>query len=379
MLSDLAAQLDALPSALRARLDRHRFDRQRLLELAERTRRGEVDNRVAGRVVPPQAGDVDDLPPSGSARAEELREIGREALSSGHCALLVLAGGMATRMGGVVKALVEVLPGRTFLDLRLGEQRHWMRQSGAAVPLWLMTSEATDGPIRRALGSAIDDDAIAVFSQSLSVRFARDGALFVDGKGDASLHAPGHGDLPDALARTGLLDRFVARGGRYLMVANLDNLGATLDPLLVGYHLAGGAQVSCEVVDKLGSDRGGIPVRHDDRPVVLEEFRLPSDFDASRVRVFNTNTFHFDAPGLARARLEWTYFVVEKQVDGAAALQMERLLGEVTSHLDTRFVRVPRSGAESRFLPVKDHEELDRRRREIEQVAQARGLLESAL
>ena len=33
-----------------------------------------------------------------------------------------MAGGMATRMGSVVKALVEALPGRTFLDLRLAER-----------------------------------------------------------------------------------------------------------------------------------------------------------------------------------------------------------------------------------------------------------------
>ncbi len=38
------------------------------------------------------------------------------ALAEGRLAFVVLAGGMATRMGGVVKALVEPLPGRTFLD-----------------------------------------------------------------------------------------------------------------------------------------------------------------------------------------------------------------------------------------------------------------------
>src|SRR5262245_65422966 len=83
---------------------------------------------------------------------------GMEALKNGEVALCVLAGGMATRMGGVVKALVDALPARTFLDLRLAENAHVSALSGKRLPLWMMTSEATDGPLRAALGDRIDPD-----------------------------------------------------------------------------------------------------------------------------------------------------------------------------------------------------------------------------
>jgi UTP--glucose-1-phosphate uridylyltransferase len=283
---------------------------------------------------------------------------------------------MATRMGGVVKALVEALPGRTFLDLRLAENRSVSRRAGRPVPLWLMTSHTTDGPIREALGAQVDGYHLATFPQRLSLRVNPGGRLFRDPEGRPSEHAPGHGDLPDALADSGLLDRFIDQGGRTLMVANLDNLGATLDPLLIGWHIEHGKAVSCEVVDKVGSDRGGIPVRLDGRPVVLEEFRLPRGFDPARVRVFSTNSFHFDAEALERLDMPWTYFIVEKTVEGLKAIQFERLIGEVTSYLDTRFVRVPRSGARSRFLPVKDREELQARQAELVLVARDRGMLD---
>ena len=99
---------------------------------------------------------------------------------------------------------------------------------------------------------------------------------------------------------------------------------------------------------------------------VLEEFRLPKGFDAASVRVFNTNTFLVRAEPLARRRVDWTYFEVEKKVDGKPAIQFERLLQELTAALDTVYVRVPRTetggGVEARFLPVKDPEELERRR-----------------
>jgi UTP--glucose-1-phosphate uridylyltransferase len=284
---------------------------------------------------------------------------------------------MATRMGGVVKALVEAVSGRTFLDLRLAEMDALEKRVGRRPPLWLMTSDATDQKIREALAARGRGEAegVSVFSQYLSLRLTREGDLFLDGEGRPSEHAPGHGDLPDALRESGLLAAFIALGGRTVMVANLDNLGATLDPELLGWHLDHGASVTCEVADKLGDDRGGIPARLDGRPVVLEEFRLPEGFDASKVRVFNTNTFFFDAKALAELRAPWSFFRVEKKLDDTPVVQFERLIGEVTSWLDTRFVRVPRSGARSRFLPVKDFEELEQRRADIEAVARARGML----
>jgi UTP--glucose-1-phosphate uridylyltransferase len=372
----LSEQLDGLPADVVAELARHRFDRARFLALAERVKHGGVaDNRVSGKVEPPQPGDVVELPAPGSAEESRLREIGLAALGRGECALVVLAGGMATRMGGVVKALVEAVPGSAFLDLRLNENAHLGRVAGTPPPLWLMTSNATHDKTVAALGPRLDGQRIAAFWQHLSLRLTPEGDLFFDQEGRPSVHAPGHGDLPDALRESGLLGRFVERGGKTVMVANLDNLGATLDPVILGFHLEHGLPVSCEVVDKLGSDRGGIPARWNGRPVVLEEFRLPEGFDPARVRVFNTNTFHFDARALLELDMPWTFFVVKKKVGEKPVVQFERLIGEVTSHLDTRFIRLPRDGERSRFLPAKDLAELTARRSEIEDVARARGML----
>lgn len=372
----LAAQLDRLPADVAKLLADYRFDRKRFLELAQRLGAASpTSNRVRGKVAAPRGNDVSPLPEPGTSEYARLEKIGLDALAAGQVALVVLAGGMATRMGGVVKALVDALPGKTFLDLRLAEVAAIRQRSGGVAPLWLMTSNATDAELRAALAGALDGKLVATFPQYLSIRLTPDGDLFRDGSGNYSVHAPGHGDLPGALKESGLLDQFVAGGGRVVMVANIDNLGATVEPVVVGWHLDHAAPVSCEVVEKVGSDRGGIPVRLDDRPVVLEEFRLPEDFDPATVRVFNTNTFLFDAKALAELEMDWTFFTVTKKVDGKPAIQFERLVGEVTSHLQTRFLQVPRSGVGSRFLPVKDPEELQARQSEIEAVAKARGML----
>jgi UTP--glucose-1-phosphate uridylyltransferase len=231
--------------------------------------------------------------------------------------------------------------------------------------MWLMTSHATDAAIREALGDRIDADQVATFTQGTSLRLTPQGRLFLDDDGLPSLHATGHGDLPDALRRSGLLERFRRRGGRYLWIMNLDNLGAAVDPLVLGWHIDHGAPLTVEVVEKRPGDRGGIPVRLNGRPVVLESFRLPDGFDQDAVTVFNTNTFLADAAALDELDMPWTWFRVEKTVDGRPAIQFERLIGELTSALHSRFLLVPRDGADSRFLPAKNWQELERQRGQI--------------
>lgn len=370
-------QLNALPPVLLARLAARGFDARKLTSWAATVGKDrDQRNRLPGLVEPPRSEDIHDAPDSSGPDYGRLTALGREALAQGQVALCVLAGGMATRMGGVVKALVEALPGKTFLELRLAEMDHLRDLSGGRrAPLWLMTSEATEGPIRRALGARFDADFCATFEQNVSLRLTSDGSIFLDEHGDPSVYATGHGDLPDAVRASGLLGRFLDRGGKYVWIANLDNLGATVDPAILGWHIERRSPLTVEVVDKVGADRGGGPVRWNGKRIITEEFRLPIGFNPASVPVFNTNTFLATAPLLADLSMEWTYVEVEKKIGERRAVQFERLLGELTAAIEPCFLRVPRDGVASRFLPVKDTEELERRRPEIELIARARGLL----
>jgi UTP--glucose-1-phosphate uridylyltransferase len=393
---DLRRDLQRLDPALRGRLDAAGFDVERLVTLAgplfaraagnaaaDRNER----NRVRGVVEAPKAEDVPDAPSTAGAGAEEharLAAIGEAAVARGELAFCVMAGGMATRMGGVVKALVDAFDGHTFLELRLAENAHWSRRSGRPVPLWLMTSDATDAPIRDALGKLRAPPHVATFRQDLGLRLTQEGGLFVGDDGQPSTYAPGHGDLPDALRRSGLLASFVQKGGKYVWIANLDNLGASVDEALLGWFIERGADVLVEVAPKAPGDKGGIPAWADvegpdgtttRRLQVLEEFRLPPGFDADAVRVFNTNTFLVRAEPLLKADVRYSWFEVEKKVGARVAVQFERLLQELTTALPAVYARISRDGAASRFLPVKDFDELARRREDIRAVAAARGMM----
>jgi UTP--glucose-1-phosphate uridylyltransferase len=149
-----------------------------------------------------------------------------------------------------------------------------------------------------------------------------------------------------------------------LMVSNVDNLAASLDPRVIGAHCRGGKSVTVEVVRKEAGDRGGIPARVDGHLQIIEEFRLPAGFDSRQVPFFNTNTFVFDAEAIDRD-FDFEWFPVCRKLDGHETIQAEQLLGQVTAFLPTQFLAVDRHGRDGRFLPVKDREELQTRMPEI--------------
>ena len=375
---DLHGALSKLDRATLDKLNAHGFSAERLERLAATLHAQERDgdpearrdarNRVA-RAEPPKPGEILEAPSRTDAR---LRAVGLDALRAGKLAFCVMAGGMATRMGGVVKALAVAADGMSFLDVRLRENELASKRAGRAVPLWLMTSDATDEMIRAELKKKSAPAHVRTFVQDLSLRLTERGEIFFDDRGHPSTYAPGHGDLPDALARSGYLHEHVASGGEYVWITNVDNLGATLDDALLGFFSEERAELMVEVTDKLENDRGGIPVHANGKLQVLEEFRLPKSFDASAVRVFNTNTFLARARALEHTKVDWSFFEVQKKVDGKPAVQFERLLQELTAVMSTIYVRVPRTGEDARFLPVKDPEELARRREEIRAVIAAR-------
>jgi UTP--glucose-1-phosphate uridylyltransferase len=97
--------IDGLDGATADVLARYGFDRTQFESLRARVASGELSsasNVVAGPIEPPYDGDVVSLPEPGSREWEVAREAGARALQEGRLAQVVLAGGMATRFGGVV-------------------------------------------------------------------------------------------------------------------------------------------------------------------------------------------------------------------------------------------------------------------------------------
>jgi UTP--glucose-1-phosphate uridylyltransferase len=367
--------LDAETTAL---LQRYGFDGETFAALRARLAAGEAGpgaNRIEAPIEPPRAGDVSRLPALGTPERERLTQIGRARIAAGKVGVVILAGGMATRFGGIVKAAAIAVDGHSFLDLKLRDLRNAAAQCGGKLPAFLMTSFATDDEVTK-LAAAADSAAVPLrtFPQFVLLRLAKDGSVFRGDGGEPSPYAPGHGDLPFALRRSGILAAFRAAGGELLYMSNVDNLGATLDPAIIGAHVESGCAITAEVVDKLPGDKGGAPARVGGHLEIVEAFRFPERFDQDTISVFNTNSFVLSAAALERD-FPLTWFAVAKKVDDRDAVQFERLVGQLTAFLPTAFLRVERSGEDGRFQPVKDPEELAQRTDEIRAILKSRGAL----
>jgi UTP--glucose-1-phosphate uridylyltransferase len=328
-------------------VERYHFDEslfERLRALVADGTLSEESNYVRGEIEP--------LPESELTQLDRTHEAaGRAAIDRDEVAAAVLNGGMATRFGGVVKGIVEAVEGRSFLEWKLLDAER------AGVPMVVMNSFATDEETREFV-SGLEVPPPLFFSQSVSLRLNRDGSLFADDDGNAVPYAPGHGDFVHSLRREGVLAELRARGVRFLLLSNVDNLAARVDPAVVGAHLAGGRPVTLEVTEKVPGDTGGAPALVDRRPMAVEGFRFPPDFDQSRIPIFATNCFVFDLDALDR-NYDLTWLYVEKEVDGCPAIQLEQLVNDVTRFQATTFLQVPRSGPQGRFFPVKTPEDLE--------------------
>jgi UTP--glucose-1-phosphate uridylyltransferase len=377
-MTDSALHDLSLSADTQALLDRYGFSQETFEALRARLRRGvsgDEQNRIRGRVEAPRADEVFTLPAPGTEARARLTALGTEAIRQGRVAAVVLAGGMATRFGGVVKAAVEVAEGKTFLDLKLADIRASARRAQGRIPTYLMTSFATDAEVRRmAEAVSTKEMPVSAFAQFISLRLTPEGELFRDGRGEVSPYAPGHGDLPFALARAGLIGKLRESGVTMIYMSNVDNLAATLEPAVIGAHLESKRAISVEVADKAKGDKGGAPARVDGLLQIVEGFRFPKEFDQDSIPVFNTNTFVIDVDALDRP-FELSWFAVSKEVDGKKAIQFERLVGELTAFLPSAAVAVAREGDDGRFMPVKDPPELEARRAAIVGLLEKRGAL----
>lgn len=364
--------IDTLPDDILRTLATFGFDRHHFEEQQRRVASGELSpesNIVRGELTAPESDAWEEPPKKGSADEAACREAGERAIAAGHVGALILNGGMATRFGGVVKGIVQALPGKSFLALKIQNVVRESRTHGGRIPVYLMNSFSTDTATRehfeehKNFGLPAGD--LEFYTQGVSLRLEADGSIYLDDEQRPSLYGPGHGDCPIWFRRSGCLERFIDAGGRYLMISNVDNLAARVDAVVLGKHILSKKKLTAEVAPKWPGDKGGSPAYVDGKLWVVEGFRFPETFEQDSIPVFNTNTFTIHADQLNRS-FDLTDCYVSKTVHGREVVQVETLVGELTRFLPTQYLKVKRTGKASRFFPIKTPDDLETGREDLE-------------
>ncbi|KAJ3218378.1 UTP-glucose-1-phosphate uridylyltransferase [Dinochytrium kinnereticum] len=286
-------------------------------------------------------------------------------------AVLKLNGGLGTTMGCVgPKSVIEVRDGMTFLDLTVRQIEYLNKENNVSVPLILMNSFNTDTDTQRVIQKYSSHNVqLVTFNQSRFPRISKESLLPLPKSHDADIsnwYPPGHGDLFESLANSGLLDRLIEQGKEYLFISNVDNLGATVDTTILQHFAKSGAEFLMEVTDKTKADvKGGTIIDYDGQARLLEIAQVPGEYveefkSIKKFKIFNTNNLWVNIKAVKRvveeSALNMEIIVNLKTTDGGEkVIQLETAVGAAIKHFaGAHGVNVPRS----RFLPVKSTSDL---------------------
>lgn len=301
--------------------------------------------------------------PDADALDDRTADIGRAHL---HEAVVIkLNGGLGTSMGlAQAKSLLPVKAGQSFLELIAHQAR------AAGCPLVLMNSFATQADSLALLDTLdpLPGDLPRDFLQHKVPKLDRQTLQPVAWPAEHLRWCPpGHGDIYNALVTRGVLAELRAAGIRTAFVSNADNLGATLDPRILGYVLDQGLPFLMEVADRTPADRkGGHLALQGEQLILRESAQCPPEDtaqfqDVTRHRYFNTNNLWIDLVALERlleesgGALALPLIRNAKTVDPRDAAstpvyQLESAMGAaIALFAGAGALRVPRT----RFSPVK--------------------------
>ena len=428
-----AGQLDRL-------LDGNGFDRDQHEQIRTDLRAGRIG--LARNRLPPSTR-IEDVAPedlfTADTAAAELRAEGAAALRRGEAAVVTYAAGVGSRWtqgAGVAKALHPFAKfagrHRSFAEVHLAKSRRTAAEHGTSIPHVFTTSHLTHAPLAEhlaGLGPLPGAEVLLSPGRSIGLRLvpmerdlhfawqetaqqrldeqkeklrgsvraalvqwaraAGEGADYTDNLPAQCLHPVGHWfELPNLLKNGTLARLLSARPAlRTLLVHNIDTLGATLDPALLGWFRRSGATLGWEVIPRRLEDHGGGLARVDGRLRLVEGLALPREEDEFALTYYSTNTCWVDIDrlldlfGLTRAEAGDpartaaavralaarvpTYVTLKEvkrrwghgQEDVFPVAQFEKLWGDMTAVAEcpSVFAAVPRA----RGQQLKDQAQLD--------------------
>jgi UDP-N-acetylglucosamine/UDP-N-acetylgalactosamine diphosphorylase len=218
---------------------------------------------------------------------EEARQRGEEALRAGQIGMILVAGGLGTRLGfDRPKGMFQLGPlsRRPLFQILIDHLRAVSRRYGKPIPLYVMTSEATDAETRAFFAEhanfGLDRTQLQFFRQgAMWALDDRGDRILLEAKGRLFVGPDGHGGMLRALDRSGALNDMLARNLQHIFYGQIDNpLLQVCDPLLIGSHIATTSEMTTQVVRKRQPlEKVGNVVSIDGRVQVIEYSDLPED------------------------------------------------------------------------------------------------------
>ncbi len=334
--------------------------------------------------------------------------LGRDAIRHGKIAVITLAAGVGSRWtegAGVCKALhpFNRFAGkhRSFLEVHLAKNRAVSDQIGGSIPHVFTTSYLTEAPIRdhlaahknygfdgpvhlssgrsiglRMIPTAADlrflwqetaqqilDEQQQKVRESLRaalIHWAQscgEGTDYTDNLPNQCVHPVGHWYEVPNLLRNGLLKKMLDQQHEldYLMLHNIDTLGANVDPGLLGRHIDGGFALSFEVIGRRLEDRGGGLALVNGRPRLVEGLAMPDEQAEFALTFYNSMTTWIEIDGLLAS-----FGLTRRDLDdpGKVDQAIRRMAARLPTYITLKDVKKRWGHAQEDVFPVAQFEKL---------------------
>ncbi len=401
---------DARTTSLQQMLADCGFDRQQHEEIRASLRSGRIglsQNRLSTNTTIRDVRPADVIDVRGGIDAKYV-DLGRDAIGKGKVAVVTLAAGVGSRWtegAGVCKALhpFNRFAGRhrSFLEVHLAKNRRTTAEHGGSIPHVFTTSYLTDKPIRDHLNNCdnygFDGPLHVSTGRSVGLRMipavrdlhflweetaqqvldeqqqkvreslrnalvqwaqaAGEGSDYTDNVPNQCMHPVGHWyEIPNML-RNGLLGRMIQQQSEleYLLLHNIDTLGANVDPGLLGRHIDGGWTLSFETIGRRLEDRGGGLALVNGRPRLVEGLAMPNEQAEFSLTYYNSMTTWIRIDGLLAAfGLSRGDLSDSARVDDAVRLMASRL----PTYITLKDVKKRWGHAQEDVFPVSQFEKL---------------------
>ncbi len=401
---------DARHDSLHELLDEFGFDREQHEQIRADLRAGRVglaQNRLPATTEITDVEPADVIDVRGGIESKYV-ELGRAAIRRGEVGVVTLAAGVGSRWtegAGVCKALHPFCKfdgqHRNFLEVHLAKSRQTAREQGGPIAHVFTTGYLTDRPIREHLdrhanygfeGPLLISPGRAVGLRTVpmvrDLRFAweempqqildeqqqkvreslraaligwaqqtGEGEDYTDNLPMQCLHPVGHWyEIPNMLRNGTLHDLLQQQPGlKFLLLHNVDTLGASIGPGLLGRHIDGGQTLSFEVIARRLEDRGGGLARINGRPRLVEGLALPDEQAEFRLSFYNSMTTWIDIDGLLRA-----FGLTRGQLGDAAAIDtaIRRMAQRMPTYITLKDVKKRWGQGQEDVFPVAQFEKL---------------------
>jgi UDP-N-acetylglucosamine/UDP-N-acetylgalactosamine diphosphorylase len=223
------------------------------------------------------------------AAREEARKLGESLLRKNQVAVLIVAGGQASRLGyNGPKGTFAISPlqHKSLFQLLAEYIRASQLKFGAEIPLLLMTSADNCEVTRQFFIThnffGLNSDKVQFFNQAMLPAVTPEGKLILKHKTRLFTNPDGHGGSLKALYNSGLVQKLKQEGITQIFYCQVDNpLVKVVDPVFLGYHLKEGSEISSKVLRKRSWDeKVGLWVIKEGKPAVIEYSDLAPEVQA---------------------------------------------------------------------------------------------------